>query len=135
MKIGILTSGGDCPGLNAVIRGAVLKGIAIHGHEFVGFLDGWRGVVEGDIIDIPRTMVRGIAKQGGTILGTSRTNPFENGGGTSPNNRPQSTARPRVAAITPGLAPTWMKLGNWAPLTAISARAARSACSRSARYE
>src|SRR6188472_2067307 len=58
MKIGILTSGGDCPGLNAVIRGAVLKGIAIHGHEFVGFLDGWRGVVEGDIIDIPRTMVR-----------------------------------------------------------------------------
>ena len=81
MKIGILTSGGDCPGLNAVIRGAVLKGITVHGHEFVGFLDGWRGVVEGDIIDIPRTMVRGIAKQGGTILGTSRTNPFENGGG------------------------------------------------------
>jgi 6-phosphofructokinase len=81
MKIGILTSGGDCPGLNAVIRGAVLKGIAIHGHEFVGFLDGWRGVVEGDIIPIPRTLVRGIAKQGGTILGTSRTNPFENGGG------------------------------------------------------
>jgi hypothetical protein len=62
MKIGILTSGGDCPGLNAVIRGIVLKGIAIHGHEFVGFLDGWRGVVEGDIIAIPRTLVRGIAK-------------------------------------------------------------------------
>ncbi|WP_136610779.1 6-phosphofructokinase [Sinomonas albida] len=81
MKIGILTSGGDCPGLNAVIRGAVLKGIAVHGQEFVGFRDGWRGVVEGDIIDIPRTLVRGIAKQGGTILGTSRTNPFENGGG------------------------------------------------------
>src|SRR5690349_13694634 len=81
MRIGILTSGGDCPGLNAVIRGAVLKGIAIHGQEFVGFRDGWRGVVEGDVIDIPRTMVRGIAKQGGTILGTSRTNPFENGGG------------------------------------------------------
>ncbi|MCH6469271.1 6-phosphofructokinase [Sinomonas terrae] len=81
MKIGILTSGGDCPGLNAVIRGAVLKGIAVHGQEFVGYKDGWRGVVEGDIIDIPRTMVRGISKQGGTILGTSRTNPFENGGG------------------------------------------------------
>ena len=81
MKIGILTSGGDCPGLNAVIRGAVLKGIAVHGQEFVGFRDGWRGVVEGDTIDIPRTMVRGIAKQGGTILGTSRTNPFDNGGG------------------------------------------------------
>lgn len=81
MKIGILTSGGDCPGLNAVIRGAVLKGIAIQGHEFVGFRDGWRGVVESDVIDIPRSMVRGIAKQGGTILGTSRTNPFGDGGG------------------------------------------------------
>jgi 6-phosphofructokinase 1 len=81
MKIGILTSGGDCPGLNAVIRGAVLKGIAGHGQEFVGFRDGWRGVVEGDAVDLPRKMVRGIAKQGGTILGTSRTNPFENGGG------------------------------------------------------
>ncbi|RJT76513.1 ATP-dependent 6-phosphofructokinase [Arthrobacter cheniae] len=81
MKIGILTSGGDCPGLNAVVRGAVLKGITVHGHEFVGFRDGWRGVVQGDVIDISRTMVRGIAKQGGTILGTSRTNPFDNGGG------------------------------------------------------
>lgn len=81
MKIGILTSGGDCPGLNAVIRGAVLKGIAVHCQEFVGYKDGWRGVVEGDVIDLPRTMVRGISKQGGTILGTSRTNPFEHGGG------------------------------------------------------
>jgi 6-phosphofructokinase 1 len=80
MRTGILTSGGDCPGLNAVIRAAVLKGITVHGHEFVGFLDGWRGAVEGDVIDIPRSMVRGIAKQGGTILGTSRTNPFDNGG-------------------------------------------------------
>ncbi len=81
MKIGILTSGGDCPGLNAVIRGIVLKGIKSYGHEFVGFRDGWRGVVEGDIMDLPRQMVRGISKQGGTILGTSRTNPFEGGGG------------------------------------------------------
>src|SRR6476659_360382 len=54
MKIGILTSGGDCPGLNAVIRGAVLKGIAVHGHEFVGFLDGWPGVVEADVIGLAR---------------------------------------------------------------------------------
>ncbi|WP_434615038.1 6-phosphofructokinase [Arthrobacter sp. A5] len=82
MKIGILTSGGDCPGLNAVIRGAVLKGIKIHGQEFVGFRDGWRGVVEGDIMDLPRQSVRGISKQGGTILGTSRTNPFEGNGGS-----------------------------------------------------
>ncbi|WP_427019151.1 6-phosphofructokinase (plasmid) [Pseudarthrobacter sp. P1] len=81
MKIGILTSGGDCPGLNAVIRGAVLKGIKVHGQEFVGFRDGWRGVVEGDIMDLPRQSVRGISKQGGTILGTSRTNPFEGNGG------------------------------------------------------
>ncbi|HSU72096.1 MAG TPA: 6-phosphofructokinase [Micrococcaceae bacterium] len=81
MKIGILTSGGDCPGLNAVIRGAVLKGIKVHGQEFVGFRDGWRGVVEGDIMDLPRQSVRGISKQGGTILGTSRTNPFDDDGG------------------------------------------------------
>ncbi|ARJ07298.1 ATP-dependent 6-phosphofructokinase [Humibacter sp. BT305] len=81
MRIGILTSGGDCPGLNAVIRGAVLKGTEINGQEFVGFRDGWRGVVAGDIIDLPRLAVRGIAKEGGTIIGTSRTNPFEGEGG------------------------------------------------------
>lgn len=81
MKIGILTSGGDCPGLNAVIRGTVLKGIKIHGQEFVGFRDGWRGVIDADIVDLPRHSVRGISKQGGTILGTSRTNPFEGNGG------------------------------------------------------
>ncbi len=77
MKIGLLTSGGDCPGLNAVIRAAVLNGVKTYGHEFVGFRDGWRGVVEGDIMDLPRTKVRGLARQGGTILGTSRTNPFD----------------------------------------------------------
>ncbi len=77
MRIGILTSGGDCPGLNAVIRAIVLKGIAIYGHDFVGFRDGWRGVVDGDIVPLGRKDIQGIAKQGGTILGTSRTNPFE----------------------------------------------------------
>lgn len=81
MKIGILTSGGDCPGLNAVIRGAVLKGIKVYDKEFVGFRDGWRGVVEGDAIPLERKDIQGIAKQGGTILGTSRTNPFEGDGG------------------------------------------------------
>lgn len=82
MKIGLLTSGGDCPGLNAVIRSAVLTGIKRYGYEFVGFRDGWRGVVEGDFMDLPRTKVRGLASRGGTILGTSRTNPFDgpNGG-------------------------------------------------------
>jgi 6-phosphofructokinase len=81
MSIGILTSGGDCPGLNAVIRGAVLKGTQIYNQKFVGFRHGWRGVVEGDIIPLERKDIQGISKQGGTILGTSRTNPFEANGG------------------------------------------------------
>jgi len=81
VKIGILTSGGDCPGLNAVIRGAVLKGLKSHGDEFVGFRDGWRGLIQGDAMELPRHSVRGISKQGGTILGTSRTNPFGPDGG------------------------------------------------------
>ncbi|MDR4532182.1 6-phosphofructokinase [Glutamicibacter sp. PS] len=85
MRIGILTSGGDCPGLNAVIRGAVLNGIKSHDYEFVGFRDGWRGVKESDVIDLPRQAVRGIAKQGGTILGTSRTNAFEGENGGAEN--------------------------------------------------
>ncbi|HEV7812790.1 MAG TPA: 6-phosphofructokinase [Leifsonia sp.] len=77
MKIGILTSGGDCPGLNAVIRGAVLKGDRVFGSEFAGFRYGWRGVVDGDIMPLDRHSVRGLSRQGGTILGSSRTNPFE----------------------------------------------------------
>jgi 6-phosphofructokinase 1 len=81
MTIGILTSGGDCPGLNAVIRGAVLKGTQIYDQQFLGFRDGWRGVVEGDVIPLARKEIQGISKQGGTILGTSRTNPFEANGG------------------------------------------------------
>ncbi|CAN5138020.1 ATP-dependent 6-phosphofructokinase [soil metagenome] len=81
MRIGILTSGGDCPGLNAVIRGIVLKGTEINNQEFVGFRGGWRGVVTTDLIELGRANVRGISKEGGTILGTSRTNPFEGDGG------------------------------------------------------
>lgn len=80
MSIGILTSGGDCPGLNAVIRAAVLTGSKLHDLEFVGFRGGWRGVVEGDLMELGRPQVMGISKQGGTILGSSRTNPFEGGG-------------------------------------------------------
>lgn len=81
-RIGILTSGGDCPGLNAVIRGAVLKGTEVHAQEFIGFLDGWRGLVDGDVIPLDRSRVRGLAQQGGTILGTSRFGPYQgpNGG-------------------------------------------------------
>ncbi|MCD5340960.1 ATP-dependent 6-phosphofructokinase [Arthrobacter sp. AK04] len=79
-KLGILTSGGDCPGVNAVIRGAVLGGEVVHGYGFVGFRDGWRGVLEQDVVPLPRRSVRGISRLGGTILGTSRTNPLEGGG-------------------------------------------------------
>lgn len=81
MSIGILTSGGDCPGLNAVIRGVVLKGTSVYNKEIVGFRDGWRGVVQGDIMPLSRKDVQGISKQGGTILGTSRTSPFAEDGG------------------------------------------------------
>ena len=77
MRIGVLTSGGDCPGLNAVIRGAVLKGTKIYNQEFVGIRDGWKGVVEGLTMPLDRHSVRGLGKQGGTVLGTSRTNPFD----------------------------------------------------------
>jgi 6-phosphofructokinase 1 len=80
MKIGILTSGGDAPGLNAVIRAAVLKGTRVHGHEFVGFIGGYKGLCEPNIMPLTRHEVRGISQKGGTILGTSRTNPFEFGG-------------------------------------------------------
>ena len=85
MKIGILTSGGDCPGLNAVIRGAVLKGDRGYGAECAGFRYGWRGVVEGDIMPLDRHSVRGLSRQGGTILGSSRTNPFEGDAGGPEN--------------------------------------------------
>ncbi|MGH3459625.1 6-phosphofructokinase [Aeromicrobium sp.] len=76
MRVGMLTGGGDCPGLNAVIRGAVRKGVKAHGHEFVGFRDGWRGPLENDTMELDVTQVRGILPRGGTILGSSRTNPF-----------------------------------------------------------
>ncbi|MEE2057688.1 6-phosphofructokinase [Rhodococcus artemisiae] len=84
-RIGILTSGGDCPGLNAVIRGAVLKGTEVHAQEFVGFLDGWRGLVDGDVIPLDRSRVRGLAQQGGTILGTSRFGPYQGPDGGAQN--------------------------------------------------
>ena len=81
MRIGVLTGGGDCPGLNAVIRAVVRKGVDTYGHEFVGFRDGWRGPLEGLMMPLGIKEVRGILPRGGTILGSSRTNPFkiENG--------------------------------------------------------
>src|SRR3954453_19880316 len=76
MRIGVLTGGGDCPGLNAVIRAIVRKGAGQHGHEFVGYRDGWRGPLEADSRPLGVPEVRGILPRGGTILGSSRTNPF-----------------------------------------------------------
>ena len=81
MRIGVLTGGGDCPGLNAVIRAVVRKGITTYGHEFVGFRDGWRGPIEGNTRPLGIAEVRGILPRGGTILGSSRTNPFKVDGG------------------------------------------------------
>src|SRR6202789_1759229 len=76
MRIGVLTGGGDCPGLNAVIRAVVRKGVGVQGHEFVGYRDGWRGPLEDDRRPLGVPEVRGILPRGGTILGSSRTNPF-----------------------------------------------------------
>jgi 6-phosphofructokinase 1 len=77
MRIGVLTGGGDCPGLNAVIRAVVRKGVGVYGHEFVGYRDGWRGPLEGLTQPLGISEVRGILPRGGTILGSSRTNPFK----------------------------------------------------------
>jgi 6-phosphofructokinase 1 len=76
MRVGVLTGGGDCPGLNAVIRALVRRGTQEYGYEFTGFRDGWRGPLEGDTIQLDVQAVRGILPRGGTILGTSRTNPL-----------------------------------------------------------
>ena len=81
MRIGVLTGGGDCPGLNAVIRAVVRKGVGQHGDEVVGFRDGWRGVLDGDTVPLDLAAVRGLLPRGGTVLGTSRTNPFALDGG------------------------------------------------------
>ena len=81
MRVGVLTGGGDCPGLNAVIRAVVRKGVEVYGHEFVGFRDGWRGPLEGNTRELGIAQVRGILPRGGTILGSSRTNPFKIDGG------------------------------------------------------
>jgi len=81
MRIGVLTGGGDCPGLNAVIRAVVRKGVGVYGHEFVGFRDGWKGPLENSTMTLDIPAVRGILPRGGTILGSSRTNPFSVDGG------------------------------------------------------
>jgi len=81
MRIGVLTGGGDCPGLNAVIRAVVRRGVQHYGHEFLGFRDGWKGPLESLTMPLDVAAVRGILPRGGTILGSSRTNPIKVDGG------------------------------------------------------
>jgi 6-phosphofructokinase 1 len=81
MRVGVLTGGGDCPGLNAVIRAIVRKGVKEYGYEFVGFRDGWKGPLEGLSFPLNIERTRGLLPRGGTILGSSRTNPFAIEGG------------------------------------------------------
>jgi phosphofructokinase-like protein len=81
MKIGVLTGGGDCPGLNAVIRAVVRKGTFHYEDEFVGFMEGWRGLLEDKTMELDLSAVGGILPRGGTILRTSRTNPAKRADG------------------------------------------------------
>ncbi|CAN5130466.1 6-phosphofructokinase [soil metagenome] len=81
MRVGVLTGGGDCPGLNAVIRAVVRKGVTRHGFELVGYREGWKGPLEGLTRPLGIEDCRGILPRGGTILGSSRTNPFSIEGG------------------------------------------------------
>ncbi|MEU9269521.1 6-phosphofructokinase [Streptomyces sp. NPDC048251] len=97
MRVGVLTGGGDCPGLNAVIRAVVRKGVQEYGHEFVGFRDGWRGPLEGRSIRLDIPAVRGILPRGGTILGSSRTNPLKEEDGI--RRIKDTLARQRVGAL------------------------------------
>jgi ATP-dependent phosphofructokinase / diphosphate-dependent phosphofructokinase len=77
MRVGILTGGGDCPGLNAVIRAVTRKGIVYYGFDILGIKNGWLGLIEGKIYPLDLNAISGILPRGGTILGTSRTNPFK----------------------------------------------------------
>jgi phosphofructokinase-like protein len=81
VKVGVLSGGGDAPGINAVIRAVVRKGIRNYGYEMIGIKDGWRGLVEGTYMPLTLEAISGLLPRGGSILGTSRTNPFKREGG------------------------------------------------------
>jgi phosphofructokinase-like protein len=81
MRVAMLTGGGDCPGLNAVMRAVARKGERQYGDELVGFLDGWKGVLEGRTLPLSVESFRGLLPRGGTLLGSSRTNPYKVDGG------------------------------------------------------
>src|SRR5262245_7981313 len=97
MRIGILTGGGDCPGLNAVIRAVVRKGEGVYGHNIIGYRHGWRGVMHGESMDLGVGNVRGLLPRGGTILGTSRTNPYKSDDGAEQVKT--TLQRDRVSAL------------------------------------
>jgi ATP-dependent phosphofructokinase / diphosphate-dependent phosphofructokinase len=99
MRFGVLTGGGDCPGLNAVIRAVVRKSALHYGHEILGFRDGWRGPLEGETIELTLDSTRGILPRGGTILGTSRTNPYSDPDGE--DRVKASLAKLNIDALVP----------------------------------
>lgn len=81
MRIGLLTGGGDCPGLNAAIRAVVKHALGEYGHTVIGFRNGWKGVASGDIQPLTREDIRGVLDSGGTLLGTARYHPHRHEGG------------------------------------------------------
>src|SRR5690349_9307951 len=81
MRVAMLTGGGDCPGLNAVMRAVARKGERHYGDELVGFLDGWKGAMDGRHVALGVAELRGTLPRGGTIIGSSRTNPYKVDGG------------------------------------------------------
>lgn len=97
MKVGILSGGGDAPGINAVIRAAVRKGILHYQYEMIGIKDGWKGLLEEDFISLTLNTIRGILHRGGSILGTSRTNPFKREDG--PQKIFENTKRAGIDAV------------------------------------
>jgi 6-phosphofructokinase 1 len=97
MKVGILSGGGDAPGINAAIRAVARKGIQNYGYQIVGIKDGWAGLLKGQYIPLDLQAVSGILPRGGSILGTSRTNPFKDSEG--PNKILKNTKSARIEAV------------------------------------
>ncbi|MEV6779435.1 6-phosphofructokinase [Streptomyces syringium] len=97
MRVGVLTGGGDCPGLNAVIRAVVRKGVQRYDYEFLGYKDGWRGPLQGATTRLDIPAVRGILPRGGTVLGSSRTNPLNEADGV--RRIKDNLAKDRVDAL------------------------------------
>ncbi|MBA2725901.1 MAG: 6-phosphofructokinase, partial [Actinobacteria bacterium] len=98
-RIGILTGGGDCPGLNAVIRAVVRKGVNQYGHAIVGYRYGWAGVLANESISLDPENTSGLLHRGGTILGSSRTNPFKEDRGVE--RVKESLAAEKIEALIP----------------------------------